>query len=277
MRRIVITFTIAFLAALSVTAQDQQTVTAGRSLPLAVRSQAECTGFIANPSVPPDLTVVAGGDDDFHSVVRQFVQGDSVFVSRHKGQEMAVGAEYRVVRPASELFLTRHYQGQGADISRLGTPYQDVAQVRVTHVNPEGVVAKVTFSCSSILPGDTLIPFQRRPIPEYTLSKPLDHFAPLDQNKAHGRIVASHDNVGYVGRGVVVYLNLGEQEGTQPGQRFRIYKLLPPHPTGFLTSERTPPEIVGEAVVLSVQAKSSVAMVVSSYREIAAGDYVEKE
>jgi hypothetical protein len=29
--------------------------------------------------------------------------------------------------------------------------------------------------------------------------------------------------------------------------------------------------------VLSVQSKSSVAMVVSSYREIAAGDYVEAE
>jgi hypothetical protein len=62
-----------------------------------------------------------------------------------------------------------------------------------------------------------------------------------------------------------------------PGQRFRIYKVLPAHATGALTSESTPPETIGEAVILSVQSKSSVAMVVASYREISAGDYVEAE
>ena len=36
-------------------------------------------------------------------------------------------------------------------------------------------------------------------------------------------------------------------------------------------------ETIGEAVVLSVNSKSSVALVVSSYREIAAGDHIEAE
>jgi hypothetical protein len=169
------------------------------------------------------------------------------------------------------------YQGEREEIRRLGTPYEDVGKVRVTHVNAEGAVAQVTFSCGSILPGDTLVPFQLRPIPTYTVSPPLDHFLPMDKDKTHGRITASHNNFGSLGRGNVVYLNLGEKEGTQPGQRFRIYKLLPPHTTGLMASEQMPPEIIGEAVVLSVQSKSCVAMVVSSYREIAAGDYVEKE
>ena len=111
--------------------------------------------------MPRDLFVVGGADDDFHSVVRQFVQGDSIFISRHKGGDIAVGAEYSVVRPANELFLTMRYQGERGGIRRLGKPYEDVAQVRVTHVNPQGVVAKVTFSCGPIVPGDILIPFQR--------------------------------------------------------------------------------------------------------------------
>ncbi len=277
MRRIAITSAVAFLAVLSLTAQDQQAGPAASSVPAAVRSQADCTGFIASSSVPRDLVVLGGGDDDFHSVVRQFVQGDSVFIVRHKDQPMEVGTEYRVVRPARELFITRHYQGQELDLRRVGQPYEDVAQVQVTHVNPEGVVARVTFSCESILPGDTLMPFQPRPIPEYTVSQPMDHFAPLDSNKPHGRIVASRNNFGYLGHGTVVYLSLGETEGTRTGERFRIYKLLPPHTTGFLSSERTPPETIGEAVVLSVQEKSCVAMVISSYRQISAGDYVEKE
>jgi hypothetical protein len=159
----------------------------------------------------------------------------------------------------------------------LGRPYEDVAQIKVTHLNPEGAVAKVTFSCGSILPGDAVVPFQPRAVPEYAVSQPLDHFRPLDNNKAHGRITASHNNFGFLGAGNVVYLSVGDKEGAQPGKRFRIYKVLPPEDTGFLTSQHTPPETIGEAVVLTVHSKSSVAMVVSSYREISAGDFVEAE
>jgi len=281
-RRRALTLAAVFLVLLAVGAQAQETGAAPAvSAPAAVRSQAYCTGFIANPSVPRDLFVVGGADDDFHSVVRQFVQGESIFVSPHKRKDIAVGAEYSVVRPATELFLTRRYQGQEGDVRRAGKPYEDVAQVRVTHVNEEGVVAKVTFSCGAILPGDILIPFQTRSIPPYTLSKPLDHFIPQDgdklRGKYQGRIIAARNNFGYLGRDSVVYLSLGERQGTVPGERLRIYKVLPPHTTGFLSSERTPSETVGEVVVLSVQAKSCVAMVISSYREISAGDYIEQE
>jgi hypothetical protein len=266
-----------FLAVSAVTIQAQETGPVAPSIPVATRSQADCTGFIANPPVPRDVFVLGGGNDDFHSVVRQFVEGDSIFISQHKEGDIAVGAEYSVIRPAKDLFITSHYQGQGRDLNKLGKPYEDVGKVRVTHVSPAGTVARVTFSCGAIVPGDTLVPFQPRVIPEYTVSKPLDHFAPLDSNKQHGRIAASRNNFGYLGDQTVVYLNLGESEGAKAGQRFRIYKVLPPHSTGPLTSQQTPPETIGEAVVLSVQSKSCVAMVVSSYREVSAGDYVEAE
>ncbi|MFZ0961619.1 MAG: hypothetical protein WAO35_12000 [Terriglobia bacterium] len=277
MHRILFTCALVFLAVSAVTAQTPETGAASPSVPVAVRSQADCAGFIANPNVPHDVVVVGGADDDFHSVVRQFVQGDSIYISSHKGEGPAVGDEFYVVRPANDLFLTMHYQGERWGIRKVGKPYEDVAQVKVTHVNPQGVVARVSFSCSPIVPGDTLVPFQSRAIPNYTLSKPLDHFAPLDKEKEHGRIIASHNNLGYIGSQRVVYLNLGERAGTLPGQRFRIYKIAPSVKTGLLTSRRPPPEIVGEAVVLSVQARSCAAMVVSSYREISAGDYVEEE
>jgi len=276
-RRIAFTYALVILAAFAATAQAQQTGVAAPFIPAAVQFQTECTGFIASPDVPHDLYVVGGADDDFHSVVRQFVQDESIFISRRNAGDVSVGAEYRIVRPANEVFNTTRYQGERWDVHSLGKPYEDVAQVQVTHVNPEGAVAKVTLSCGPIMPGDTLVPFQPRGTPGYRLSAPLDHFAPLDSSKQHGRITASENNFGFLGRDTVVYLNLGEKDGAQPGQRFRIYKQLAAHPMGFRQSQRTPPETIGEAVVLSVQAKSCVAMVVSSYREISAGDYVEKE
>jgi hypothetical protein len=276
-RRITITLGVVLLALSAVTIQAQETGPALRTVPVAVNSQAYCTGFIANPDVPRNLFVVGGADDNFHSTVRQFVEGDSIFISTRKGESISVGTEYSVVRPATELFRTRNYSGERGAIRKLGKPYEDIGRVKVTHANPDGTVATVTSSCDSIIPGDTLVPFQPRAIPEYTLSAPLDHFAPLNNNKQHGLIAATRDNYGYLGAETVVYLNLGENEGAKAGERFRIYEVLAPHPTGFLTSQRTPAETVGEAVVLSVQSKSCVALVVSSYREISAGDRVEAE
>ena len=277
MRRIPFTLVVVFLAVSAVIAQTQETASILPTIPAASRSQADCTGFIANPSVHRDVFVVGGADDDFHSVVRQFVRGDSIYISSHKRGDLSVGNEYRVVRPANELFLTMHYPHERWDIKKLGKPYEDIGTVKITHKSKFGTVAAVTSSCESIIPGDTLVIFQPRDIPKYTISKPLDHFTPQDKAKEHGRVIASHNNFGYLGNETVVYLNLGERAGTLPGQRFKIYKIAPPRKAGFLTHRRPPPETVGEVVVLSVQAKSCAAMVVSSYREISAGDYVEEE
>jgi hypothetical protein len=276
-RRIAYIWVVVFVALSAVAAQAQEPGTSSPApIPVATRTQADCTGFIAKPDVQRGIFVLGGADDDFHSVVRQFVQGDSIFITS-KGGDLAVGAQYSVIRPANELFDTTYYSGERWDIGKLGKPYEDVAQVRVTHVNPGAIVAKVTFSCQSVVPGDILVPFQPRAIPEYTVSAPLDHFIPVSDSKKQGRITASRNNYGFVGNQMTVYLNLGESDGAKPGQRYRIYKILPPHPTGFLSWEKTPPETIGEAVVLSVQSSSCVALVISSYRQIAAGDYVEQE
>lgn len=277
MRRIAFVIGVVFFGVSALIAQAQETGAAtATTVPLATHTQSACTGFIAKPSIPRDVFVLGGADDDFHSAVRQFVAGDSVFISGKSG-DIAVGADFSVVRPADELFRTMRYTGERWDIRGLGKPYEDIAQVKVTHVNPDGVVAKVTFSCEPIMPGDTVVPFQPRTIPEYTLSAPLDHFTPVSDKTKEHRITATRNNYGFFGEQTVVYLNLGQSDGAKPGQRFRIYKILPPHTTGFLAWEKTPPETVGEAVVLSVQSTSCVAMVVSSYREISAGDYVEQE
>lgn len=278
MRRTLFISAVVFIALSAVSIQAQEAGPAPLlTLPVASRSQADCTGFIASPAIPRDLYVLGGADDDFHSVVRQFTYGEFVYISRQEGHDVAVGNEFSVVRPAYDLFLTMHYSGERWAIRKTGKPYEDVARVKVTHVNPEGVVAEVTFSCTSIVPGDILVPFQQRAIPEYTVSKPLDAFKPLDSNKQHGQIIANRDNVGYVGSERVVYLNIGENEGAKPGQRFRIYKSTSSGRSWFSSHSDTIPETVGEAVVLSVQSKSCVAMVVSSYREVVAGDFVEAE
>jgi hypothetical protein len=159
-----------------------------------------------------------------------------------------------------------HYPRERSHIKKSGKPYENVGRVKVIPLNSGavvgevdsvsgnvslrraeagGVVAKVTFSCGGILPGDILVPFHPAAIPEYTISSPLDTYAPLDSTKLRGRITASHNNLGFLGAETIIYLNLGEKAGARLGQRFRIYKTLPPHSTGLLTKEPVPPETVG--------------------------------
>jgi hypothetical protein len=296
--RISFALAVVCLTFLAAAAQTQQTGPVATSVPAASYSQADCSGFIAESALPRDLVVTGGEDNTFHSPVRQFVVGDTIFISHHNDTDVAAAGDYSVVRPANELFLTTHYAGERSGIRKSGKPYENVGRVKVIPLNPgavvgevdsssgdvslrhakaAGLIAKITFSCGAIVPGDILVPFQPAPIPEYTVSKPLDPFEPLSRTKLHGRITASRNNAGFLGAEKIIYLNLGEKAGVKPGQRFRIYKTLPPHSTGLLTEEPVPPETVGEAVVLSVRSKSSTAMVTSSYREISAGDYVEAE
>ena len=247
------------------------------SVPAADGSQGVCTGLIADFRIPHNLPVVVGGaDDDFHSRVRQFTQGESVVISRQNQADLTECAEFRVIRPAKELFSTSQYPGQAADLKKMGDPYEDVGQVKVIRASAEGVVAKITSSCEPMLPGDILIRSQPRVIPQYVVSQPLDHFTPLDKHKVHGKIAACQNNFGVVGQDTIVYVNFGERDGTLPGRRLRIYKPASSQAKGSLPAQNML-ETIGEAIVLSVETRSCVAKVVASYREIAAGDSVELE
>jgi len=277
-RRIGFAGVVASLAAGLFTLLAQETPSASpESVPTVVRSQADCTGFVANPDVPHNLFVVGGADDDFRSVTRQFVEGESIRISPRKGSELAVNEEYSVVRSADELFLTSHYEGQRSDIARSGRPYEDVAKIKLTHVDREGAMARITFSCQPVMRGDIVVPLQARAIPEYVPSQSVDRFTTASKEKYLGRIIGTPKNAGFLGKEAIIYLNVGEREGALPGQRFRIFRVEGPSSSGSMSSQKTPPETVGEAVVLSVQARSCVAIVISSIREISAGDYVENE
>jgi len=121
------------------------------------------------------------------------------------------------------------------------------------------------------------LPYEARPIPQYTPTAHLDRFA-LPNGKLVGAITAGRDNTGTLGVGRIAYVNLGQEDGVRPGQRFRVFHIFREHTgAGFWAHPETPRETLGELVILSTQARSSVAMVISSLREITLGDGIELE
>src|SRR5581483_3805478 len=86
------------------------------SAPAASSSQSYCGGFIAESEVPHDISVLGGADNDFHSRVRQFINGESIYIAKREGGDLVLGSRYSVVRPANDLFSTTRYQGEAGEI-----------------------------------------------------------------------------------------------------------------------------------------------------------------
>jgi hypothetical protein len=247
------------------------------AVPAVSRIDMDCSGFIAGSKLSEDVYVLDGEDNVFREPLKQFSTGDKVYLRYRGGKNLAEGTEYALVRPAREVFETAiWYNGEGGSLRSLGKPYEDVGRVKITRVTPVGAIAEVTFACGAVYPGDLAVPFNPRPIPEYTLTQDFDRFAPPNGKKL-GAITAARDNVGILGTGDTAYINLGETDGVRPGQKFRVFRIMRDRIEGLHAVPAMPRESVGELVILSTQAKSSVAFVINSYREIYLGDGIELE
>ena len=275
-RRIFRFVEVFFLVAASTGLAQEAPKTSPPSVPAATRFETDCSGFVARARLSEDIYVLDGADNDTHSPMRQYVTGDSIFLSSRGATNLSVGAEYWLLRRANESFRPQWYDGQSRAIRSLGTPYEDVGRVRVSRVTPQGVIANVVYACGPVYPGDFAVAYQPRTIPEYTASTQFDTFA-LPNEKLVGVISAARNNMGVLGTGSIAYINLGETAGVRIGQRFRIFRMVYPDMGGLLVYPLTPRQSLGEMIILSTQEKSSVGMVVSSIREISLGDGVQLE
>lgn len=244
------------------------------SYPAASWTEMNCSGFISAQDVSKDVYLFGGADNDTENPVRAWIVGEHVFLRSRSG-DLAMGAEFSLVRSASELMRVRWYDGQGASVRSLGKPYENVGRVKVIRTNPEGAIAEVTSACTAIMRGDLAIPVVNRAIPAYSLTPAFDRYPPHN-GKILGAITAGVDNASFFGNGSRAYINLGTSDGIAPGARFRIFHIFRDERGGTLHAPiEGPRQTTGEMVVLHCEENSSVAIVVRAIREIKLGDGIE--
>ena len=292
-RKLLIPVGVSFLLGVTCAFAQEAMNAESAPVPAASRTEMDCSGFIAGTRLSEDLHILDGADNDSRSEIRQFKTGEFVYLRSRSGAAPGEGSEYSIMRKAKspllggtrplgdmKLDLLGHiswYPGQMSSIRSLGTMYEDVGRVKVIRSTPLGAIAEVTFACSPFYAGDFALPYQARTIPEYTRSTEFDRFA-LPNGEMVGAITAGGDHAGVLGEGSIAHINLGNEDGVQPGQRFRVFHIFRDNiDRGFKALPEPPREIIGEVVVLSVDARSSVAMVVRSIREISLGDGIELE
>ena len=203
-------------------------------------------------------------------------QGDRVYVV---GLDPKLGDRWYLYRPGKAL-VAPSGEVLGFENRWLGTArvdrFSDVSTVQITESKEE------------IFIGDRLLP-----VPRETLVNFVPRAPEQDMN---GTIIASYSNASEMGRGAIVTLDLGRQQGLEVGHVLAIYKTVPPiddprpdqgtpfmlrfldQPTTFLPKKQlqVPDERAGLMFVFRVFDRVAYAILLNTTDPVAIGDVVRR-
>jgi len=250
----------------------------------------------------PNAKFVAGGLESPNTT--KFATNDTIFLA---GQGYQTGQKYQIVRELVDPNQYELFAGQHSMLKAMGQPYSELGWVRIVDTRGKMAVARVEFSCESIVPGDFAIPFAEKPAIAFHLPEKFDRFRPSNSS-ASGRIVLAKDFDLLLGNGSKVYMNLGASQGIKVGDYLRAVRTYeadlrdpvdslsfkasatedtqkyPPSIQGHMFSKTKGPSIqvgdmprraIGEIVVINTTPTTATGMVVFSLEDVHVGDGVE--
>ncbi len=261
-----------------------------------------CAGFI-NKQTLPDANFVAGGLQT--PTTTKFQRGDIVYLH---GSGYTAGSEYEIIRALQDINEYEMFPGQKKLLKQTGQPYEEVGRVKIIDTRSKTTIGQIEYSCDSINPGDTAIPFAEKTMLAFHGPIRFDRFLPVDKSKVAGRIVMAKDFDSQMGTGQKVYINVGANQGVKVGDFFRAVRSYdadlkdPVDSLSFRaaiaedTQKKQPsfdPELfekssgpvihvgdlprraVGEIVIIGVTPTTATGMIVFAMEDVHAGDGVE--
>jgi len=179
-----------------------------------------CSGVVTDKSVPNDSYVISGENSRYKTT---FVPGNTVYINHGADHGIKVGDQFEVIRPVPDPMPDVPWFKYQPTLSHaMGTVYADIGQLRVTHVDAKIASADISLGCTLMQRGDIVRPFTARPAPQFHDVK-LDAFAPPSGKKT-AMVVNTKSFGTLVGLGSIVYINLGNGQGVQVGDYFRIFR-----------------------------------------------------
>jgi len=259
-----------------------------------------CAGFISKPIGTHHQFVAGGLESPFTT---RFANGEAVYLTG----KYEAGEKYTIVRELVDPNRYELFAGQWSALKAAGQPYEELARVQVVDTRGKMAVAKVEYSCDTVLPGDYVVPFVEKPAAAFHSPMRFDRFAAAG-GQLSGRIILAKDFDSELGTGRTVYVNVGANQGLKVGDFLRAtrtygaaaedaadslsFKASTKEPTqakatlvnpGFMdrgtgpvvhTSEMSR-RAVGEIVVIGVTPGTATGLIVFSMEPVHVGDRVE--
>ena len=185
---------------------------------------------------------------------------DVVYIDIGKNRGAENGQEFWVCRP--DVLVAK----VGAPERTIGRIYRTPARVRITCAQETSSIAEIVASCDVAEIGDVLLPFEPVPIPLVRRTRLVTQ-CDIPNGKVTGHIVHAFDSATGISQHSVVFLDLGEGDGLNPGDFLTVYR-----PSGRAEGVRT---ILGEASILTTRARTSVAIITLMSDTMGVGDAVE--
>jgi len=259
-------------------------------------SQTYCAGFVTRRSIPR-TNFVAGAKESPHE--DRFPGRSLLFLG---GPALVEGQRYSLLRQLDDPNREDSSPEQRKRLAKLGALYQDVGWVTVRSTEKGTAIASFDFACDAAIPGDIVVPYQEKPKVAFRTKDPsIDAFVPRSEDTVKGHILGAKEFDGLLGPGQIVYTDFGKGKGAQPGDYLMIVRGYAPGdlneidrasedlPKGAESSainqaklrpdadKRLPQRVVGEMLVLSLNAESSTALITRAFSEMQLGDMVESE
>jgi hypothetical protein len=226
-------------------------------LPVGAEVDVYCSGYLGDRDEAFVGRIVNAEKERNQSM---FMAGDVVYVDIGTENGVQAGMEFTIVRP------NRLVNRWGSERDVYGRIYMTPGRLRVLCALDKSSITEIVYSCNEVEVGDFVVPFEPVPVPLVRRTRPAT-ICDTPNGKAIGHVLDTRDAVIPVGTDTIVFLDLGERDGLNPGDFLTVY-----HPSTQAEGVRT---VLGEAAILTTRNRSSVAIITSMVDNISVGDAVE--
>ncbi len=226
-------------------------------LPIGAEADVYCSGYLGDRDESFVGRIVNAEKERNQSM---FMAGDILYLDIGAESGVQAGMEFTIVRPDR---LVNRWDSVRDTVGRI---YMTPGRVRILCAQERASVAEIIYSCNEVEVGDYVAPFEPIPVPLVRRTRPQG-ICDTPNGKAIGHVVDTRDAVTPVGTGTVVFLDLGEQDGLNPGDFLTVFR-----PSTRAEGLRT---VLGEAAILTTRDKTSVAIITSMIDNMGVGDAVE--
>ncbi|MFW6123739.1 MAG: hypothetical protein ACOC5G_00805 [Acidobacteriota bacterium] len=213
---------------------------------LITESDLYCSFYVLDEGIP-DLKII-GAERSYERDM--FSDEDVVYLNQGREQGLNEGQVFMV------LEVRKDVSGTGPVAFRRG-------RVRIHELDDSKSTARIEKSCSMIMEGYYLVPFQPK---EGVIGKDLGYDIPSSETEgAKGEVVFLQTDFNQIGTGHWAIVNVGRQSGITLGQQLILYRIL---------EKEAPIQIFGNCVVIDVQQETSTIKVLSCRDAVRIGDRV---